>query len=192
GADGATGATGADGATGPTGAAGAGTIFASSSGDATVATTSLGGLANTVAVLPLSGSSAKSGITVNSGTIDLTGITTGQPVARDGVITSITGFASIAVPTLLVGSTVTETISLWQSTTPDNVYTPIPGASVTLAPPLTGVLSIGAISSGSTTGLTIPVTAGTNLIVVYAADTTSGIDVASVITANVGAGVVIE
>jgi hypothetical protein len=53
-------------------------------------------------------------------------------------------------------------------------------------------VSIGTIANGITTGLAIPVTAGTNLIVVYSADVTAGIDVATVITANVGAGVVIQ
>ena len=72
-----------------------------------------------------SGSTSEAGVDVSGGTIDLTGITTGQPVARDGTITSIAGFSSLTVAQNLVGTTVTQTISLWQSTTPDNVYTPL-------------------------------------------------------------------
>ena len=185
---GATGATGADGATGSTGAPGAGAMFSSSSGEPATATTIIPGDSGTVAVLPLSGSTSESNVSVVGGTIDLTGITTGQPVARDGTITSITGFSSITVAQALVGTTVTQTISVWQSTTPDNIYTPIPGAAVTLAPPLTGILAIGTISSGITTGLSIPVTAGTNLIVVYST-TAAGVSLINVTTADVSAGV---
>ena len=81
---------------------------------------------------------------------------------------------------------------MWQSTTPDNVYTIIPGSLVTLAPPLTGILAIGTVSSGLTTGLSIPVTAGSNLMVVYSVSVTAGIDLATVISADVGASVVIQ
>ena len=197
GADGVTGPTGADGvtgptgATGPTGSAGGGAIFSSSSGEPAVATTIAGGLEGTATVLPLSGSTSETGVSIIGGTIDLTGITTGQPLARDGTITAVTGFSSLTVVQALVGTTVTQTISVWQSTTPDNVYTKIPGAEVTLAPPLTGILALGTVSSGIATGLSIPVTAGTNLIVVYSA-TASGVSLINTITADVGAGVVIN
>jgi len=191
GADGIAGVTGADGATGPTGAAGAGAIFSSSSGDPAVATTIAGGLVGTVTVLPLSGSTSEPGVSVVGGTIDLTGTTTGQPVSRDGTITAIAGFASLTAAQALVGTTVTQTISVWQSTTPDNVYTPIPGAELNLAPPLTGVLGIGTVSNGILTGLSIPVTAGTNLIVVYSA-TATGLTLINVITADVSASVSIS
>ena len=191
GATGPTGATGTAGATGTTGAAGAGAILASSSGQPAVATTIIPGISGTVTVLPLSGSTSESGVSVVGGTIDLTGITTGQPVARDGTITSITGFASLTVAQALVGTTVTQTVSVWQSTTPDNIYTEIPGTEVTLAPPLTGILAIGTVSSGILTGLTIPVTAGTNLIVVYAT-TAVGVQLINTTTADVAAGVAIN
>ena len=194
GADGSTGPTGATGVTGPTGAtgsSGAGAILSSSSGQPAISTTIAGGLVGTVAVLPLSGSASDSSVSVVAGTIDLTGITTGQPLARDGTITAVTGFASLTVPLALVGTTVTQTVSVWQSTTPDNVYTQIPGTEVTLAPALTGVVAIGTISSGILTGLSIPVTAGTNLIVVYST-TAAGVSLINVTTADVGAGVVIN
>lgn len=185
---GPTGPTGADGATGATGAAGGGAIFASSSGSAATATTVAGGFSGTVAVLPLSGSTSDSGVSVVGGIIDLAGITTGQPLARGGTITSVTGFSSLTVAQSLVGTTVMQTISVWQSTTPDNIYTEIPGTEVTLSPALTGVLAPGTVSSGILTGLSIPVTAGTNLIVVYSV-TASGVGLINTITADVSAGV---
>lgn len=80
-------------------------------------------------------------------------------MARDIIITSITAYFSTTAALSLVGTTVTLTAQLYQSTTPGNIFTPIAGAIVILAPPLTGVLSIGTISSGITTGLSIPMTA---------------------------------
>ncbi len=62
---------------------------------------------------------------------------------------------SITAALSLVGSTVTITAQLYSSTVPNNLFTPIPGAIVTLAPSLTGILSIGNISNGITTGLNI-------------------------------------
>jgi BclB C-terminal domain-containing protein len=191
GAGGATGATGVTGATGSTGAAGAGAMFASSSGTPAVATTIAGGLIGTVTVLPLSGSTSLTGISPIAGSIDLTGAAAGQPLARDGTITAVTGFASTTVALSLVGTTVTQTISVWQSTTPDNVYTPIAGTEVVLAPSLTGIIAIGSVSSGILTGLSIPVTAGTNLIVVYSV-TSTGVSLINTVVGHVGAGVSIS
>jgi hypothetical protein len=59
----------------------------------------------------------------------------------------------------------------------------------TLAPPLTGVVGIGATSNGLTTGLSIPVTAETRLLMVFTATVTAGIDVAALITGFASAGV---
>ena len=183
------GATGATGVTGPTGS-GAGSIFSSSSSHSATATSIAGGLVGTVAVMPLSGSTSTSGVSATGGAIDLTNVTTGQIIARDGVITTIFGFSSLTTALSLVGTTVTQTISLWQSTTPDNTYTPIPGAVVTLTP-LTGVLAIGTTTTGVQSGLAIPVTAGTNLIVVYSV-TSTGISLINTVSADVTASVVIQ
>ena len=108
---------------------------------------------------------------------------------RDGTITDIAAFFSAAVALTLVGSTVTVTAQLYQSTTPDNTFTAIPGALVNLAPPYTGVVAIGQISSGTTTGLNIPVTAGTRLLLVFSAAVTAGLDIATTLTGNASGGV---
>jgi BclB C-terminal domain-containing protein len=92
----------------------------------------------------------------------------------------------------LVGSTVTLTAQLYSSTAPDNTFTALPGAVVTLAPALTGIISVGTTSSGMTSGLAIPVTAGTRLLLVFSAAVTAGIDVATTISAFTGAGVAVE
>ena len=107
--------------------------------------------------------------------IDLTGTALGPIInfafsmPRDGTITSIAAYYSNTVALALVGTTVTITAQLFSSTTPDNTFTAIPGAVVTLAPPLTGVVALGTISSGITTGLSIPVTAETRLLMVFSA-----------------------
>ncbi|WP_414826713.1 exosporium glycoprotein BclB-related protein [Bacillus nakamurai] len=82
---------------------------------------------------------------------------------RSGTITSIAGYFSTTAALSLVGSTVTITAQLYSSTVPNNTFTPIPGAAVTLSPPLTGILSIGTIINGITTGLNISVTPQTRI-----------------------------
>ena len=88
----------------------------------------------------------------------------------------------------LVATTITVQAQLYSSPTPDNTFTPIPGAVVTLVPSLTGVISIGSVSNGTTTGLSIPVTDQTRLMVVFSASAT-GISTTNTITAFTSAGV---
>jgi BclB C-terminal domain-containing protein len=111
---------------------------------------------------------------------------------RDGVITSLSAFYSTAAAVSLVGTTITISAQLYSSTTPDDNFTAIPGAIVNLSPDLTGAVAIGEVLSGTTSGLTIPVTAGTRLLLVFTATVTAGIDVATVITGYASAGLGIE
>ncbi len=130
-------------------------------------------------------------------TIDLTGaagtlLNFAYSVPRDGIITSISAFFSTAVEVFIsiVGSA-TITAQLYSSPTPDNNFTPIPGAIVTLTPFLSGgLVPIGTISNGLTTGLAIPVTAQTRLLMVYSI-TTTGLTVATIVTGYASAGVTI-
>jgi BclB C-terminal domain-containing protein len=129
------------------------------------------------------------GIAAASGTISLLGLTNfAFSMPRDGVITSLAGYLSISAGLSLIGSTVTVTAQLFQSTTPDDTFVAVPGAVVTLAPPLTGLISIGDVSSGITTGLNIPVTAGTRLLLVFSAEVTEGLDLAAAIAGYASAG----
>jgi BclB C-terminal domain-containing protein len=180
--------------TGTTGATGAGAILPFASGTPATLTTVLGGLLNTSSLLGF-GTSA-TGVTVTGGTIDLTGgpgilINEAFSMPRDGTITSIAAYFSTTAALTLVGSTVTITAQLFSSTTPDNTFTAVPGALVTLAPPLTGVLALGTISSGITTGLAIPVTAETRLLLVFSATVTAGLDIATTIAGYASAGLTI-
>jgi BclB C-terminal domain-containing protein len=127
--------------------------------------------------LPSTGSAvgfgAGSNVDVSGATIDLTSVNSlAFSLPRAGTITAISAFLSTTSALSLVGTTVTLTAQLYESATPDNVFTPVPGAIVTLAPALTGVAAIGTISSGLTTGLTIPVSTQTRLLLVVSASAT--------------------
>ncbi|MBY0119195.1 MULTISPECIES: exosporium glycoprotein BclB-related protein [Paenibacillus] len=194
GATGVTGATGTAGTTGATGATGSGTIIPYASGLPVALTTVLGGLLNTSSLVGFGNSAT--GVSVNGGIIDLTGaagtlLNFAFSASRAGTITSLAAYFSTTAGLSLVGSTVTITAQLFRSTTPNNSFTAVPGALVTLAPPLTGVLALGTISSGVTTGLSIPVSAGDRLLMVFSASVTAGIDVATSIAGYASGGLTI-
>jgi BclB C-terminal domain-containing protein len=124
-----------------------------------------------------------------AGTIDTTGLNdVAFSMPRDGVITSMAAYFSVGAAVALVGSTVTITAQLYSSATPDDVFSPVAGATVTLAPPLTGAVAIGDTSNGIVTGLSIPVTAQTRLLMVFSAAVTAGIDIATIISGFASAG----
>ncbi|WP_017687106.1 exosporium glycoprotein BclB-related protein, partial [Paenibacillus sp. PAMC 26794] len=194
GATGVTGATGASGTTGATGATGSGTIIPYASGLPVALTTVLGGLLNTSSLVGFGNSAT--GVSVTGGVIDLTGaagtlLNFAFSASRAGTITSLAAYFSTTAGLSLVGSTVTLTAQLFRSTTPDNSFTAVPGALVTLAPPLTGILALGTISSGLTTGLSIPVAAGDRLLMVFSASVTAGIDVATTVAGYASGGLTI-
>lgn len=141
------------------------------------------------------GSSATN-ISITGGTIDLTGaagtlLNFAFSVPRTGTITSMAAYFSATASVSLVGTTVTITAQLYRSTTPNNTFTAVPGALVTLSPPLTGLVALGTISSGNTTGLSIPVTVGERLLLVFTSTVTAGIDVATTVAGYASAGVTI-
>ncbi len=111
-------------------------------------------------------------------------------VPRAGTITSFSAFFSTTAALSLVGSTATVTAQIYQSTTPNNVFSPIAGTLINLSPALTGVISIGTLLNGSLTGLSIPVTAQTRLMLVFSA-TASGITLVNTIAGYASAGLAI-
>jgi BclB C-terminal domain-containing protein len=192
GVTGATGLAGVTGVTGVTGATGSGAIIPFASGGPAILTTIVGGLVGTTSLIGF-GSSA-TGISLVGGAIDLTGSVVGPLInfafsaPRDGVITSIAAYFSTTAALSLVGSTVTITAQLFSSPTPDNAFTAVPGAVVTLAPPLTGIIALGSISNGITTGLAIPVTAQTRLLLVFSA-TATGLTLVNTVVGYASGGV---
>lgn len=188
---GATGATGVAGPTGATGLDGSGPIIPFASGLPVSLTTILGGVVGTVSLVGF-GNMAP-GVSILGGIIDLTGaggtlLNFSFSMPRAGTITAITAYFSTTAALLLAGTTVTITAQLWSSPTPNNSFAPIPGAVVTLAPGLTGILPLGTISNGITTGLTIPVTAQTRLLLVFSA-TATGLSLVNTVIGYASAGV---
>ncbi len=185
---------GIQGPIGPQGPAGNGAIIPFASG-LPVSMTTIGlGLAGIPALVGF-GNSGNT-LTALGGTIDILGgpgelLNFAFSVPRDGTITSISAFFSVTAALALVGSTITITAQLYSSTTPDNVFSPIPGAIVTLAPPLTGLISIGDISNGITEGLSIPVTAETRLLLVFST-TATGISLVNTVLGYASAGITIQ
>lgn len=167
--DGKRGKRGHRGATGPAGPAGPGgssslVPFASGVPDELVHV--IGGLLDTGAVVGFGAS--LDGIDVGGGTVDLTGAA-GVPsnmafsVPRDGTLTDLAAFFSLAVGALSpVGGSVI--VQVYRSTTPDNSFSPVPGALVELSMP-TGVLVIGTFVSGQAS-FSVPVSAGDRLLLV--------------------------
>lgn len=176
------------------GGGGGSAIIPYSSGVPITITSTAGGLAGYPAFIGF-GNSAQ-GSSNLSGTIDLTGapatnLNFAFSMPSDGIITSISAYFSLTSAMALVGTTVTITAQLYSSTTPDNTFSPIAGAIVTLSPALTGIIAVGTISNGITTGLSIPVTAETRLIMVYSA-TSSGLSLANTVNGYASGGLRID
>ncbi|QHV97310.1 exosporium glycoprotein BclB-related protein [Spirosoma endbachense] len=175
------------------GGSSAGSIIPFSSGLPVTMTTILGGLAGTGALLGF-GNSA-SGITTG-GSIDLTGnagvlLNFAFSVPRAGTITSLSGFFSTTQALSLIGTTVTVNAQLYKASESSNTFTPVGGATVSLAPGLTGIIGLGTTSSGVTSGLAIPVTAGTRLLLVFNS-TSAGLTLINTVSGYASAGVTIE
>ncbi|WP_426293581.1 exosporium glycoprotein BclB-related protein [Dyadobacter endophyticus] len=170
---------------------GGGAIIPYASGAPAVMTTVLGGLLNTGTVLGF-GSSA-TGVTALGGFIDGTSlINMAFTVPRAGTVSSISGTFSSTAAVVLIGSTVTIRGQLYQALPGTNTFVAVPGATVDMAPAATGVISVGTVSSGTTALAPFPVAAGTRLLLVFSASVTAGLDIATVITGYVSAGVGID
>lgn len=187
---GATGPTGSTGATGPTGADGTGAIIPFASGLPVTLTTIVGGLVGLPAFVGF-GSSAQ-GLTALGATIDITNASGtlsnfAFQVPRAGTITSFSAFFSTTAALSLIGSTVVVTAQIYQSATPNNVFSPIAGTLINLTPSLTGVISVGTLLNGSLTGLSIPVTARTRLMLVLSASA-SGLTLLNTVVGYASAG----
>jgi BclB C-terminal domain-containing protein len=192
---GATGPTGATGARGATGTSGSGAMLSSSSGQVATTTTVLGGNGNTVAVLPISGAGSVSNVSIVGGTIDATNNNIAglaQAITGDHTLTSMDGYFTNTSAMSLVGSTLQLTVELWTSSTPDNVFTRVPGASCTLAPAFTGILAIGTVTNCTTTGLSIPITNQTQAILVVRSDVVAGLDTTSSLNGYWSAGLTLS
>lgn len=183
GATGPTGPTGAIGPTGPAGGGTSGTIIPFASGYSAVLAAATDG---TPGVGNLIGFGDSSNYPITNGVIDLTDPAGSQvnyafSMPRDGVITELSAYFSTSGIQSFGNANVTVTAQLYQSATPNNIFTPIPGAVVTLSPTLTGNVPAGTIVRGITDGLNIPVSAETRLLLVYSISTTGASSEISII-----------
>jgi BclB C-terminal domain-containing protein len=155
-------------------------VYASSSGTAVTLTTLLTGQPGTVAELPLDGDVSSDGDQPGP-SIDTT--STSPQVAEtfptDETITGITIYATTNAALLVAGPTLVIRAQLYTSPTPNDTFTPVPGATVDAAPGLSGSIAVGTVSNGSTTGLSIPVSAGTRGMIVISATETGALPTAA-------------
>ena len=175
GVTGATGPTGVTGTTGPTGATGAtplaNAIIPLSSGTPVSMTTNNEGVDGVPSFIGFGSSDI--GAEALKTTINITELANHAfSMPRDGVITSLSAFFSTSQQINLTGTNVTINARLYSSSTPSNVFTEIPGTLITLTSALTGIVNEGFISRGIITGLAIPVTAETRLMVVFTSKST--------------------
>lgn len=182
---------GPTGPTGPTGPAGNGVIIPFASGIPVAPTSVALGVAGLPAIIGFGNSTTLP--TLLGSTIDLTGavdllINLAFSVPRDGIITNITAYFSVAIGLVLISTDVTVTAQLYSSTTPDNIFSPIPNTDVTLTPTLSNAIDIGDITSGTITGLNIPVTTGTRLLIVFTINS-AGTSLINTLTGYASAGV---
>jgi BclB C-terminal domain-containing protein len=196
GANGVTGAVGATGATGATGASGASTIIPFSSGAPITVTTIAGGLTGTVAMLGFGNSF--SGASISGGAIDLSTSNGSNPynqafvVPRNGTITSMYAFFSTTTAMSLLGTTVNIQAQMYKAGSTSNSFTPIIGATVSFASGFTGIIPVGFISTGSTTGLNnVAVQAGDRLMLVFSS-TATGLTLMNAVTGYASAGIEIK
>lgn len=175
---------------GPRGPPGGGAIIPYASGFPVTVTTILGGLVGTVAVFGFG--SSFDDISLLFGNIDLSApigedlINFAFSVPRNGAITSIAATFSSTIGLSLPGTTITLQVQLFRSSATSNLFVPI-GSPLILTPSITGVLSIGDISSGIAT-LNIPVLAGERLLLVLSA-TATGITLVNSVVGTLSAGV---
>ncbi|MGG0531579.1 exosporium glycoprotein BclB-related protein, partial [Priestia aryabhattai] len=182
---------GATGVTGATGIAIGGAMIPYASGTTITVTTIVGGLVGTNGLIGFGNS--VSGVSIVGGTIDLTGasgtlLNFAFSVPRDGTLTAIAAYFSTTLGLSLLGTTVTITAQLYRSTTPNNIFSPVPGASVNLT--LSGTIAIGTTINGITQNLNIPVTSQNRLLMVYSA-TATGLSLVNTITGYASAGITI-
>jgi len=147
-----------------------------------------GGASDTVAII---GFGASTTTTLSGGSIDESSIPAYSfVVPRSGTITDMSAFFSTTTGQNFIGTTVFITAQLYQASGNTNTFTPVTGGMVTLSP-LSGVLPSGVTVFGTTSGLSIPVTAGTRLMLVFSANAT-GITLVNTIPGHATGGVNIQ
>jgi BclB C-terminal domain-containing protein len=166
------------------------------SGSSGSMTTVAGGLSGNVLVLPLSGynATAPTNVTLSGGYLDVSAIELAglaQPFPSEVTLTGMAASFTLTTPMALIGSTVSVQAQLFTANAGSSVLIPRAGATVTLGPSFTGVLSQGTVISGTTSGLAIPLLAGTRAALVVSS-TAAGLTLVNTVTGGVSAGLAVQ
>lgn len=100
------------------------------------------------------------------------------------MITDLAAYFSVTVGLSLVLGSVSVVAQLYESTTPDNIFTAIPGATVSI--PFSGLIELGDFGSG-VAQLNHNVTAGTRLLLAFGLES-QGLAIAATLTGYASAG----
>lgn len=151
----------------------------------------VGGLLDTGTVIGFGQS--LSSVAVGGATIDLTGavgLATDMAfsVPRSGTLSQLSVFYSNVVGINLLLSTASVVVQVYRSTTPNNIFSPIPGALVVL--PFSAVITLGTIANAST-ALAVSVSNQDRLLLVARVTITAGLDILATLTGYVSAGLAI-
>jgi BclB C-terminal domain-containing protein len=82
-------------------------------------------------------------------------------------------------------------MQLYSAPQGDNTFTPVPGTAVTLSPTFTGIISAGSTATGNLSALSIPVTVGSRLLLVFSS-TAAGLSLNNTVSGYYSGGVSIQ
>jgi BclB C-terminal domain-containing protein len=91
----------------------------------------------------------------------------------------------------LVGSVVLVQADLYAAAEGSNTFTPVPGTGVVLSPQLTGAINAGTTITGTVSGMSVPATAGSRLMLVFSS-TAAGPSLINTVSGYYSSGLSIE
>ncbi|MCL2198236.1 MAG: hypothetical protein FWB80_04855 [Defluviitaleaceae bacterium] len=112
-------------------------------------------------------------------------------VPRNGTITSFYARFTVMVAASISIGTLYAYAQLYSAPAGSSTYSPIAGTKIQLAPGI-GIVAIGTIVRGSATGLSVPVTAGDQLLLVFSAQNSSVLSIIGSVNGFASAGVAIS
>lgn len=163
-----------------------GNIIPFTSGTPMAITTNTDGSPNIVGMLAFGSYSA--GYIVD-GQIDVLSDNTPFVLPRDGIIHAISGFFGTRDDLNLADATVAVTLQLYSASSSDTFFSLVPGITLTLAPAFTGNVPTGSNTFVDSPELSIPVTRGTRLMLVYHSSVVDGTPAQTVLLGYASAGI---
>lgn len=103
-------------------------------------------------------------------------------------IIHIAAFFNTSGSLSLTGATVTINAKVYVSITPNTMFSPLSGTSISLSPALNEAVSTGTISTGNLSGLSIAVTAQTRIMFVFSISAT-GLTLVNTVTGYTSGGI---